>query len=190
MSPKKEKFKILTSKKILNAPRFSLETERHISINKILMKKMKFRIPFRSDCHLILLACKLSVAKCHGSWVVGRGHGWWVWVWILIRFVYFYISGFVACDRNYHWRQWKMQLWRWLLNFRVCVFLKSAVKDSKTLWEDSTFSCHKNFTLCGEQSLLLSLGTLSKSLWQPLLRRRWMRSPRESMSPQPTTFQL
>ena len=44
------------------------------------MKKMKFRIPFRSDCHLILLACKLSVAKCRGSWVVGRGLGSWVWV--------------------------------------------------------------------------------------------------------------
>ena len=47
-----------------------------------------------------------------------------------------------------------MQLWRWLLNFRVRVFLKSAVKDSKTLQDDSTFSCHKNFTLHGERSLL------------------------------------
>ena len=42
------------------------------------------------------------------------------------------------------------------------MFLKSAVKDSKTLQDDSTFSCHKNFTLHGERSLLLSLGTLSK----------------------------
>ena len=72
-----KKKKKLTSKKVLNALRFSLETERHIRINGILMKKMKFRIPFRSDCHLILLACKLSVAKCRGSWVevVGRGCG-------------------------------------------------------------------------------------------------------------------
>ena len=52
MSPKKEKFKILTSKKILSALRFSLETERHIRINGMLMKKMKFRMLFRSDCHL------------------------------------------------------------------------------------------------------------------------------------------
>ena len=32
MSPKKEKLKILTSKKILNVLRSSLETERHISV--------------------------------------------------------------------------------------------------------------------------------------------------------------
>ena len=24
----------------------------------------------------------LSVAKCRGSWVVGRGRGSWVWVWV------------------------------------------------------------------------------------------------------------
>ena len=23
-----------------------------------------------------------SVAKCRGSWVVGRGRGSWVWVWV------------------------------------------------------------------------------------------------------------
>ena len=72
----------MTSKKILNGLRFSLETERHISINEILVNKMKFRIPFRSDCHLILLDGKLGVAKCGGSWVVGRGRGSWVWVWV------------------------------------------------------------------------------------------------------------
>ena len=75
-----ELIKCNLKKKVLNALRFSLETERHIRINGILMKKMKFRIPFRSDCHLILLARKLSVAKCRGSWVVGRDVGSWVWV--------------------------------------------------------------------------------------------------------------
>ena len=25
---------------------------------------------------------KMSVAKCRGSWVVGRGRGSWVWVWV------------------------------------------------------------------------------------------------------------
>ena len=25
---------------------------------------------------------KVSVAKCRGSWVVGRGRGSWVWVWV------------------------------------------------------------------------------------------------------------
>ena len=39
--------------------------------------------------------------------------------WISIRFVCFCVSRFVACDRNYDWRQRKTQLWRWLLNFRV-----------------------------------------------------------------------
>ena len=25
---------------------------------------------------------RASVAKCRGSWVVGRGRGSWVWVWV------------------------------------------------------------------------------------------------------------
>ena len=40
-------------------------------------------------------------------------------LWISIRFVCFSVSRFLACDRNYDWRQRKTQLWRWLLNFRV-----------------------------------------------------------------------
>ena len=43
---------------------------------------------------------------------------WWIW----IRFVCFFVSKFVACDCNYDWWQWKMQLWRQLLNFWVRVF--------------------------------------------------------------------
>ena len=35
---------------------------------------------------------------------------------------------FVACDRNYDWRQRKTQFWGRLLNFRVRMFVKSAVK--------------------------------------------------------------
>ena len=49
--------------------------------------------------------------------------------WISISFVCFCISGSVACDRIYDWRQGKTQLGRRLLNFRVRVFLKSAVAD-------------------------------------------------------------
>ena len=48
--------------------------------------------------------------------------------WISIGFVCFCVSRFVACDRNYDWRQRKTQLWRRLLNFRVSMFVKSAVK--------------------------------------------------------------
>ena len=48
--------------------------------------------------------------------------------WISIRFVCFSVSRFVACDRNYDWRQRKTQLWEWLLNFRVRMFVKSTVK--------------------------------------------------------------
>ena len=48
---------------------------------------------------------------------------------ILISFVCFPVSRFVTCDHNnyYDWRQLKMRLWYLLLNFRVRVFLKSAV---------------------------------------------------------------
>ena len=38
------------------------------------------------------------------------------------------VSRFVACDRNYDWRQRKTQLWRLLLKFRVLMFVKSAAK--------------------------------------------------------------
>ena len=37
----------------------------------------------------------------------------------------FCVSRFVACDRDYYWRQRKTQLWRRLLNFRVRVFVKA-----------------------------------------------------------------
>ena len=47
--------------------------------------------------------------------------------WISIRFLCFCVSRFVACDHNYDWRQRKTQLWRRLLNFRVRMFVKSAV---------------------------------------------------------------
>ena len=47
--------------------------------------------------------------------------------WISIRFVCFCVSRFVACDRNFDWRQRKTQLWKRLLNFRVRMFVKSAV---------------------------------------------------------------
>ena len=47
---------------------------------------------------------------------------------ISILFVCFCVSRFVACDRNYDWWQRKTQLSRGLLNFGVCMFVKSAVK--------------------------------------------------------------
>ena len=47
--------------------------------------------------------------------------------WISISFGWFCVSRFVACDRNYDWRQRKTQLWGRLLNFRVRMFVKSAV---------------------------------------------------------------
>ena len=48
--------------------------------------------------------------------------------WISIHFACFCVSRFIACDRNYDWRQWKTLLWRRLLTLRVRMFVKSAVK--------------------------------------------------------------
>ena len=59
----------------------------------------------------------LTGSKGHGLWFVIGG----------FRSI-LCVSRFVACDHNYDWRQQKMQLWRWLLNFRVPMFVKSAVK--------------------------------------------------------------
>ena len=56
-----------------------------------------------------------------------KGHG----LWFSIHFVCLCVSRFVACNRNYDWRQQKTQLlWRRLLNFRVHMFVKSAVNDA------------------------------------------------------------
>ena len=71
-------------------------------------------------------------------------HDWW----ISIRFVCFCVPGFISCARNCDWRQRKTQLWRRLLNFRVRVFLKSAVKFSKKLlhYDKVTVSCPTNMS--------------------------------------------
>ena len=54
--------------------------------------------------------------------------------WISIRFVCFCVSRFIACDRNYDWRQQKTQLWRQLLNFKVRMFVKSVVRTLTNYW--------------------------------------------------------
>ena len=60
--------------------------------------------------------------------------------WISIPFVCLCVSGFVACDRNYDWRQRKTQLWRRLMNFRVRMFVKSAVRKMLLImWHDVFF---------------------------------------------------
>ena len=64
--------------------------------------------------------------------LLGNKRSWFVicdW-WISIRFVHFCVARFAACDRNYDWQQRKTQLWRRLLNFRVCMFVKSAVNNN------------------------------------------------------------
>ena len=62
----------------------------------------------------------LTGSKGYGLWFVIGGF-WSV-------FLCFCVSRFVACDRNYDWQQRKTQLWRRLLNFRVRMFVKRAVK--------------------------------------------------------------
>ena len=75
-----------------------------------------------------------------------KGHGFVIcdW-WISIHFVCFCLSGFVAHDCNYDWQQWKMQLWRQLLNFRV--FVKSAVINP-TIQNSSFYKFLLQCTVC------------------------------------------
>ena len=78
--------------------------------------------------------------------------------WISIRFVCFCVSRFVACDRNYDWRQRKTQLWRRLLNFRVRMFVKSAVNFvMKSSSKQTTPISHRNhfwdYPIACEQAL-------------------------------------
>ena len=55
----------------------------------------------------------------------------------------FCVSRFVACDRNYDWRQRKTHLWRRLLNFRVRMFVKSAVSQMRFLPDICNADIHK-----------------------------------------------
>ena len=70
------------------------------------------------------------------KWQYSKGHGnfeicdWW----ISICFVCFHVSRFVACECNYDWWQWEMQLGRVLLNFKVRMFVKSTVMSKKNVW--------------------------------------------------------
>ena len=71
--------------------------------------------------------------KQNFTYTSSKGHGLWS---VMMDFYPFYVfkfcvSRFVACDRNNDWRQRKTQLRRGLLNFRVPVFVKSAVILSK-----------------------------------------------------------
>ena len=68
----------------------------------------------------------LTGSKGHGFWFVIGG----------FRSV-LCVSKFVACDRNYDWGQRKIQLWRWLLNFRVRMCVKSAVTRFHKIWTQS-----------------------------------------------------
>ena len=82
----------------------------------------------------------LTGSKGHGLWLVIGGFRS-----VLCVSVF---QGSAACDRNYDWPQRKMQLWRWLLNFRVRMFVKSVVKTTekitgKCFWtKENGARCH------------------------------------------------
>ena len=63
----------------------------------------------------------LTGSKVQGLWFVIGGFQ-------SVLCVSVFQGSLIACDHNYDWRQRKTQLWRRLLNSRVCVFVKSAVR--------------------------------------------------------------
>ena len=88
--------------------------------------------------------------------------------WISIRFVCFCVSRSVACDRNYGWRKQKTQLWRRLLNFRVRMFVKSAVIRFFLFFLFFYFICF--MLLCSKVSAISCVGSkysciLCQDLW-------------------------
>ena len=107
-------------------------------------------LKFKSQLTLRFLLPSVILAELIGNRTLLKwaqeviAHDWW----ISIRFVCFCVPGFISCARNCDWRQRKTQLWRRLLNFRVRVFLKSAVKFSKKLlhYDKVTVSCPTNMS--------------------------------------------
>ena len=57
-----------------------------------------------------------------------KGHGFWLVIGGFRSVLCVCVSRFVTCGRNHDWRQPKTQLRVRLLNFRVRMFVKSAVK--------------------------------------------------------------
>ena len=57
-----------------------------------------------------------------------KGHGFWFVIGEFRSVLCVCVSRFVTCDRNHDWRQPKTQLRGRLLNLRVRMFVKSAVK--------------------------------------------------------------
>ena len=111
---------------------------------------------------------------------------------------------FPTCDRNY---DWKTRLWRRLLNFRVCVFVKSAVKKCFRPWKqemlrlqtliwmhESKFSVH--FKMVADIKLWRhrsptapnSIITTCLLLWRVHLRCNTRRKIAESSFHQPCLF--
>ena len=88
-------------------------------------------------------------------------------------FVCFCLSRFVARDRNYDWRQRKTQLWRRLLNFRVRMFVKSAVIQFPVLF---VVIAHTIAVLCNGIPYLQHLSTLAfpPHLSRLYLRHNWL----------------
>ena len=107
-------------------------------------------LKFKSQLTLLFLLPSVILAELIGNRSLLKWaqevivHDWW----ISIPFVCFCVPGFISCARNCDWRQRKTQLWRRLLNFRVRVFLKSAVKFSKKLlhYDKVTVSCPTNMS--------------------------------------------
>ena len=69
--------------------------------------------------------------------------------WILMCFVCFCVSRFIACDNKIMQIDGgeKTQLWRWLLNFTVRMFLKSPVKsDGKSIVNTGCSRFRVNFS--------------------------------------------
>ena len=104
----------------------------HFYINKgwaltalfAIMRILKFRSQLTIAFFTVVNHLNEPLMKQNFTLTGSKGHGWW-----------FVIGGFrsVLCvsvsfkGRNYDWRQRKTQLWRRLLNFRVRMFVKSAV---------------------------------------------------------------
>ena len=107
-------------------------------------------LKFKSQLTLLFLLPSVILAELIGNRSLLKWaqevivHDWW----ISIPFVCFCVPGFISCARNCDWRLRKTQLWRRLLNFRVRVFLKSAVKFSKKLlhYDKVTVSCPTNMS--------------------------------------------
>ena len=92
------------------------------------MRILKFKSQLTITFFAVINHLNGPLRKQNFTLTGSKGHGFWFVIGEFRSVLCVCVSRFVTCDRNHDWRQPKTQLRGRLLNLRVRMFVKSAVK--------------------------------------------------------------